>query len=1196
MPFWLGRSMAAAALGVLALVASLMSSNPARAQLYEWGGSGSTTSTTDYNLNTNWSTPGSAPPVTAGQLALFSTLGSATVIVTASPTLPASWTFDANSQSYSISGANVGFSPVVNSGILNFANTGQTITISNNLSEAVFGVGPLASVQQLGNSTLVLSGTNTYQGGTLISFGTVQVTNNSSVGSGDVTLNGGTFQANSLGSLTFSNNFAINTPGGTVDLNGSSVNLSGVIANGNGGTGVLNVIDSSGNGNTLELSGVNTYTGGTNANGVTLEVTNGSAVGTGTVTLTNAIFQTDGSADLTIANNFKLAGGSLLDANGVTLTIAGNITGGGQLEVANGGGPSGFAPGTVVMLGTNTYSGGTFICSCATLQLGDTTHTASLVGTVLNDGSFNIVNANTGGITSLTNEFSAVTTFSNSTSASTMHINNVTGGSTVFANTSTAGSATIVNNNGGVVFADQSTAGNATITNRNGGGVIFESQSTAGSATITNNNGGFVEVGVLPGDTATAGNATIINNSGGQTQFGDLSTAGNATIITNSGGGVDFFDNSTGGTAQFITNGTGFVDFSGSLGPNGDGRITAGSIAGSGFYYIGAGNTLVVGGNNLSTTVSGVIADTCGCGPGGPGSLEKTGSGTLTLSGANTYTGTTTVTGGVLDVEGSIATSSLVTVNANGALAGAGTVGNTTIASGGIFTPGNATPGSAMIVAGNLAFQSGALYLVQLNSTTSTSANVTGTATLAGTVGASIATGSTVMKQYTILTATGGVSGTFSGAAITGSNFLGTLSYDPTHAYLNLVANFGGTSGLNVNQRNVGNALSNFFNANGGIASAFASLSPNGLTQASAELATGSQQATFNAMNLFMGMLTDLSVTGRGDGTAAGSSATAFAEEGASAYAASPTNAARNAFASIPTKAVPLRSDPFAQRWSVWGASYGGGSTTDGNAVLGSNSVTAHAYGVVAGADYRILPSTVAGFALAGGGTNFSVSNSGTGRSDLFQAGAFVRHDMGAAYLSGALGYGWQDVTTNRTVTAAGAGQLRAEFNANAFSGRLEGGYRFATPTFLGGSLGVTPYAAAQFTTFDLPSYAEQVLSGSGALALSYGARDVTDSRSEIGVRTDRSFALQNAILILSGRLAWAHDFDPDRAISAVFQTLPGASFVVNGAAQAHESALTTASAEMKWANGWSAAATFEGEFSSVTQSYAGKGVLRYSW
>jgi uncharacterized protein with beta-barrel porin domain len=99
-----------------------------------------------------------------------------------------------------------------------------------------------------------------------------------------------------------------------------------------------------------------------------------------------------------------------------------------------------------------------------------------------------------------------------------------------------------------------------------------------------------------------------------------------------------------------------------------------------------------------------------------------------------------------------------------------------------------------------------------------------------------------------------------------------------------------------------------------------------------------------------------------------------------------------------------------------------------------------------------------------------------------------------------------------------------------------------------------------------------------------------------LGLRTDQSFAVENGILTLRGRFAWAHDFNPDRNVLATFQTLPGASFVVNGAAIASNSALTTASAEMKWVNGWSAAATFEGEFSNVTRSYAGKGVVRYQW
>ena len=149
-------------------------------------------------------------------------------------------------------------------------------------------------------------------------------------------------------------------------------------------------------------------------------------------------------------------------------------------------------------------------------------------------------------------------------------------------------------------------------------------------------------------------------------------------------------------------------------------------------------------------------------------------------------------------------------------------------------------------------------------------------------------------------------------------------------------------------------------------------------------------------------------------------------------------------------------------------------------------------YGTAVGADYRISPFTIAGFALAGGGTNFSVAGSGTGHSDLFQAGAFVRHTVGPAYISAALAYGWQDITTNRTVTGPAPINCARSSTPMRFRAALEGGYRFVTPWV--GGVGITPYAAAQFTTFDLPAYAEQALVGSSAFALAYGAKDVTDT------------------------------------------------------------------------------------------------------
>jgi uncharacterized protein with beta-barrel porin domain len=89
---------------------------------------------------------------------------------------------------------------------------------------------------------------------------------------------------------------------------------------------------------------------------------------------------------------------------------------------------------------------------------------------------------------------------------------------------------------------------------------------------------------------------------------------------------------------------------------------------------------------------------------------------------------------------------------------------------------------------------------------------------------------------------------------------------------------------------------------------------------------------------------------------------------------------------------------------------------------------------------------------------------------------------------------------------------------------------------------------------------------------------------------------MRDAVLTLRGRAAWAHDYNTDRNIAPSFLALPVSSFVVNGAAQARDSALVTAAAEIKWTSGWSVAGTLDGEFSNVTNSYSGKGVVRYSW
>jgi len=712
-------------------------------------------------------------------------------------------------------------------------------------------------------------------------------------------------------------------------------------------------------------------------------------------------------------------------------------------------------------------------------------------------------------------------------------------------------------------------------------------------------NGVMVNVGV------SGGTVTYANTIGGT----GLTSGGVTTALNKTGAGMLVLSATNTFTGNVnISAGTLSVAGTANLGNvandviisnGGTLAMTATTTLANGRAFQIAGLSTIDIASATTTTLQGVVSNGASS-----GTLVKTGGGTLLLSATNTYTGATNVNGGTLRAgsAGAFGASTTFSVLAGatldlngfnktfGSLSGDGTVigANSTIS--GTFTPGNGTPGSSMAITGNLAFQSGALYLVQVNPTTSSFTNVTGTATLGGaTVGATFANGSYISKQYTILTATGGVSGTFGGLTNTNlpTGFTSTLSYDANDVFLNLAMNSAPTS-FTTNQQNVTNALVNSFNLVGGIPTVFTGLTPAGLTQISGETGTGSQQTTFNAMNLFMGVMTDPFIAGRGDPNSAPRGPIGYAEDQlAFAGKRNPSDA----LAAIYNKAPP--APIFVPSWSVWAAGFGGSQQTDGNTALGSNNTTSNVYGTAVGADYRFSPFTIAGFSLAGGGTTFNVANGGSGRSDLFQAGAFVRHTIGAAYISGALAYGWQNVTTNRTVTVAGIDQLRANFDANAYSGRIEGGYRYASPWM---GLGITPYAAGQFTTFVLPAYAESVVSGAGTFALGYGSKSVTNSRSELGIRSDKSFAVTDGIFTLRSRVAWAYDFNRDRAIGATFQTLPGASFVVNGAQQAHNSALTTASAEMKWRNGWSAAASFEGEFSDVTRSYAGKGIVRYTW
>jgi len=100
-----------------------------------------------------------------------------------------------------------------------------------------------------------------------------------------------------------------------------------------------------------------------------------------------------------------------------------------------------------------------------------------------------------------------------------------------------------------------------------------------------------------------------------------------------------------------------------------------------------------------------------------------------------------------------------------------------------------------------------------------------------------------------------------------------------------------------------------------------------------------------------------------------------------------------------------------------------------------------------------------------------------------------------------------------------------------------------------------------------------------------------------LGARFDRLVALYPAAaLALRARFAWAHDWVSDPTLAPAFQALPGASFIVNGATPAKDSALVSAGTELRLANGVTLLGKFDGEFAAHSSTYAGTGTLRYTW
>ncbi|MBS0341063.1 MAG: autotransporter outer membrane beta-barrel domain-containing protein [Proteobacteria bacterium] len=257
---------------------------------------------------------------------------------------------------------------------------GNTLTLggatNTTFAGSIGGVG--GSVVKQGIGTFTLSGANTYTGGTTINAGTLALGSGGSLAaSAPVTLAAGTnFDLSAAGAQTLGN---LAGSGGMVDIGANTLTLApaGSASYGGaiGGIGGSVVINGAG---TQTLTGTNIYSGGTIIQSGTLALgAGGSLAGGGALTLASGgTFDISSGGNQTIG---ELAGaGGTIDLGANTLSVAGS--GGGSFDGVIQGATGGLTnmAGALVLNGANSYGGLTQV-QTSQLVVGDATHAGAAV-------------------------------------------------------------------------------------------------------------------------------------------------------------------------------------------------------------------------------------------------------------------------------------------------------------------------------------------------------------------------------------------------------------------------------------------------------------------------------------------------------------------------------------------------------------------------------------------------------------------------------------------------------------------------------------------------------------------------------------------------------------------------------------------------------------------------------------------------
>ena len=923
----------------------------------------------------------------------------------------------------------------------------------------------------------------------------------------------------------------------TVEVNRTLLIAPAIVAGGNGGSLVLQS-------GTLVLTGPNTYSGGTTilGNGI-ISVGNDAELGAalGAITLQSGELLTTGAAFSSaraINLNAAPSDDTLAAATGTTATYTGRISGLGGLTVGDGGNA-----GTVVLTGTNTYSGNTLIHPLTTLQIGTGGTTGSILGNVADDGKFvfNRSNAITfSGNVSGTGSLSQIGTGTLILTGT----NTYTGGTTV-----SAGVLSVANDtNLGKVTGGITLQGGELLTSTNG--------FATGRLVTLNLSGSANTLAAATGTTATY--TGLVFGIGGLA-IGDHKGNSGTVVLTDVANSYRGGTIIQGGATLSVASDPMLGNTSGGLTIRGGEFLTTGKMFSSArLIGVGPGADIIATATGTTASYSGVLS--------GVGTLvvgDSTHAGTVVLAANNTYGGDTLIELGTLLLDNAQALGT-GDVTVNGGVLGAdpqpiNVKGNYTQNAGGTLQlqVAGANPGQydSLNIGGNAAL-GGTLQLVSL-----------GFAPVAGNKLTLVTTGGAVegrFAQFVNPFATGPGFNTVD--LVYGSNtvLLEFLNLAPPVAPVIITTDFSSFA-LTPNQSAAANLLDavqldpraanliSFLNTE-----PFANL-PNDFQKISPDGLTAFYEISFSNANM-----QKLTLEGRFDDIHNGSngfssnmrvnSATVNLEDRADADGKS-------------SKAVvePILQHASENRWGVWVTGFGDFVNVDGDGnAQGYNFTTG---GVSLGVDYRITDQLAIGVMGDYSHTWTSLNPSGHIDVDSGRGGLYATWYNHGIYINGAIYGGHNNYDSGR---AGLEGLANASTEGAEWSTFIGGGYDFHS-----GQLTAGPIASLQYTDVGIDSFSEK-----GSLApLAVHSGSAESLRSDLGFRLFYQWQIGKMVVEPSLKAAWEHEYKYSALpITAGFAGIPGPSSTFFGPSEGHDSAVVSAGVSVQLTPAISTYVNYDGQ------------------